>query len=382
MTDALETDIRIEAVSNARSLRRFIRVPWSIYRGDEAWIPPLLMERKMALSPKNPFFEHAEWQAWVALRGGRPIGRISAQVDQRHLDRYRDNSGFFGLIEAPDEPAVFEALFTVAEDWLRARSIRRALGPFNLGINQEIGILVDGFDTPPYVMMSHSRPYYDAAIQSCGYRPAMDCLAYEIDPRGFELAPKVQSLVRRVASRCRVRPLNRKRLADDIHAMRDIFNDAWANNWNFVDFSAAEFEAVAKELLGLVPDDFVQIAEVDDKAAGFIAMLPNINEAIADLNGRLLPLGWTKLLWRLKVRYPRTGRVPLMGVRQKFQGTRLGPAIALSLIQSLHQPSLRKGLERAELSWILEENQAVRNIIETVGGWVSKRYRMYEKDLV
>ncbi len=381
MNPATETSLQIMAVNDAQALRDFIRVPWSIYRDDPNWIPPLLIERRQALSSKNPFLEHARWQAWVAYRDGRPVGRISAQIDQLHLDRYQNKTAYFGLVEAPDDAAVFEALFGAAETWLREQGMLRIVGPFNLGINQEIGILVEGFETPPYVMMSHSQPYYDESIQRRGYEPAQDFLAYEVDRKGFALSNKVLSLMQRMARQVSVRPLNRKRVPEEISLMRDIFNDAWANNWNFVPFTAAEFEAVGKELLSLLPDDFIQFAEVDGKAVAFIALLPNINEAVADLNGRLLPFGWAKLLWRLKIRFPQTARVPLMGVRQQYQHTRLGPALALLLIQALHQPALRQGIQRVELSWILEDNQGVRNIIESIGGVVSKRYRMYHKEL-
>jgi len=376
-----ENGLRVTAVEDARQLKEFIRVPWGIYREDPHWVPPLLIERKQALAAKNPYFQHARWRAWVAHRGGAAIGRISAQVDQLHLDRYRDATGFFGLVEAPDDDAVFRALFDVAEEWLRGQGMRRVIGPFNLGINQEIGILVEGFDTPPYVMMSHSRRYYDQAIQRSGYRPVQDCLAYEIDRQSFALSPKVRRMLERTAPGVRVRPLERRRLDEDIAIMRDIFNDAWTENWSFVPFTQAEFESVAKELLALLPDDFIQIAEVDGEPAAFIVLLPNINEAIADLDGRLLPFGWAKLLWRLKIRRPQTARVPLMGVRQRYQKTRLGPALALLLIQALHQPGLREGLQRVELSWILEQNHDVRGIIENVGGTVTKRYRIYEKHL-
>lgn len=382
MNSDMDNGLRIETVSDARQLREFIRVPWSVYRDDPNWVPPLLIERQQALSAKNPYFEHARWSAWVARRAGQAVGRISAQVDQLHLDRYRDATGFFGLLEAPEEDAVFSLLFSAAEDWLRDQGMQRVIGPFNLGINQEIGILVGGFDAPPYVMMTHSRPYYDRVIQQCGYHPVQDCLAYEIDRRSFALSPKVRRMLKRVAPGVRVRSLERRRLDQDIGIMRDIFNDAWADNWSFVPFTRAEFESVAKELLALLPDDFIQIAEVDGEPAAFIVLLPNINEAIADLNGRLLPFGWAKLLWRLKVRRPQTARVPLMGVRRRFQKTRLGPALALRLIQALHQPGLREGLQRVELSWILEQNHDVRGIIENVGGTVSKRYRVYEKQLV
>ena len=181
MNGHADTTVEIRGVSGKQALNAFIRVPWGIYKDDPNWIPPLLIERKEAFSANHPFFKHATWQAWIAYRDGKPIGRISAQIDQLHQQQYDSKTGFFGLIEAPDDDEVFRALFDTAENWLREQGMQQILGPFSLGINQEIGILVDGFDTPPYVMMGHSPRYYDAAIERCGYQPAQDLLAYEMD---------------------------------------------------------------------------------------------------------------------------------------------------------------------------------------------------------
>lgn len=369
-------------VSGKAMLETFIRVPWSVYRGDPYWVPPLITERREALSAKNPFFQHAEWQAWVAYRDGRPVGRISAQIDRLHLEAHDKNTGFFGLIEAPDDQAVFSALFGAAEGWLKGKGMKRVLGPFNLGINQEMGLLVEGFDTPPYVMMGHAPQYYGPAIEAQGYVPAQDTLAYELSADQFGMPATMRRLLQRHGHRVRARAFDRKNRDADLEAMRGIFNDAWSENWSFVPFTEAEFNAVGKELLMLVPADFIRIAEVDGKPAAFIVMLSNINEAIADLDGRLLPFGWAKLLWRLKVRSPKTARVALMGVRREFQFTRLGPALAFLTIDGLEQPARSRGIERVEMSWILESNRGVRNIIEQVSGKVTKRYRVYSKELV
>ena len=310
--------IEIREVSGKKALKTFIRVPWAIYKDDPNWVPPLLMERKEALSSKHPYFLHAKWKAWVAFQDDKPVGRISAQIDDLHQQRYNNKTGFFGLIEAPDNDAVFTALFETAEHWLRQNGMRQIIGPFNLGINQEIGILTDGFDTPPCVMTSHSPRYYGASIERCGYQPAQELLAYELDIHTYTTPSTKQELIDRTAGRIKVRELNRKTMEADFEAMRDIFNDAWQDNWNFVPFTREEFTAVGKELLTVVPHDFLQIAELDGEPAAFIAMLPDINMAIADLNGRLLPFGWAKLLWRMKVRFPERCRVALMGVRKKI----------------------------------------------------------------
>jgi len=373
--------IELREVSGKRDLDAFIRVPWEIYKDDPNWVAPLLIERKEALSDKNPWFAHAEWCAWIAYRDGKPVGRISAQIDQLHQQRYENKTGFFGLVEAMDDDEVFKALFETAEAWLREKGMRQILGPFNLGINQEIGILVEGFDTPPSVMMPHSRAYYDSAIKDCGYQSAQDLLAYELQADAISIPRVMRSLIDRNAERINVRSLRSSEKDVELEVMRDIFNDAWENNWNFVPFTREEFKAVGKELLMLLPSDYIQIAEIDNEAAAFVVMIPNLNEAIADLNGRLLPFGWAKLLWRLKVASPKSARVALMGVRKKYQNTHFGPALAYMVINAVIGAGTKRGIERAEMSWILEHNRGVRHIIDSINGEVTKRYRMYEKEL-
>jgi hypothetical protein len=228
--------------------------------------------------------------------------------------------------------------------------------------------------------MGHARPYYGARIEALGYRKATDLFSYEMAP-DFAIPAIMTAVGRRLASRMVVRPIDRKRRDDELRTLCAIFNDAWANNWGFVPFTEAEFLAIGREMLLLIDDDYIQIAEVDGEPAAFIVMLPNINEAITDLDGRLLPLGWLKLIWRLKVRQPKSARVPLMGVRQKYQRTRLGPGLAFAVIHAVRNASVARGVERVEMSWILEGNQGMRKIIETIGGHVSKRYRVYDKDL-
>jgi hypothetical protein len=374
--------IEIREVTDASDLNTFISVPWSIYQGDPNWVPPLKFERKAAFSAKNPYFLHARWKAWVAFQGGKPVGRISAQIDELYLQRHDDKTGFFGLIEAPDDPEVFAALFDTAEAWLKEQGMDTVLGPFNLGINQEIGCLVEGFDTPPYLMMGHARPYYDGAIEARGYEKAEDVLAYVLREDMFALPENLQRLMKRLSRKMELRQVDRKNTAAELEIMRDIFNDAWSQNWGFVPFTREEFSAIGKELFMITPPDFTWVAAIDGEPAAFMILLPNVNEAIADLNGKLFPFGWAKLLWRLKVRSPKTARIALMGVRQKYQHTRFGPALAFLTINALYEPlTSRKHMTEIEMSWILERNQAMRSIIEKVGGVVSKRYRMYRKAL-
>ena len=380
MTENGKGDISLEVVTERSQWRRFLQLPHRIYASDPAWVAPLKFEQRQRFSPANHFFEHARLRAWIASRQGRPVGRITAQIDELHLQQHGDGAGYFGMLEAEDDPALFAALFGAAEDWLRGEGMQRVRGPFNLHINEEVGLLVDGFSTPPFVLMGHARPWYGPAVEAQGYRPVRDLLAYHVRP-DFE-APRVMTrLAERVSERVTVRSARRKQLLQDAAIMRDIFNDAWQNNWGFVPLAEADWEETVRTLIRLMPDAYIQIAEFDGEPAAFIVALPNINEAARDLNGSLLPFGWAKLLWRLKVRHPRTARIPLMGVRQEFQQSRLGPTLAFLVIDAVRKALHANGVENVEMGWILEDNMGMRNIIETIGGEAYKRYRVYEKEL-
>ena len=373
-------DVNVLSAVSGKGFRQFLRMPRAIYATDPHWVHPLLIERKQHLSRRNPVFQHLRWHAWVALRDGRCVGRISAQIDQLHLQRYADDTGFFGMLESIDDPAVFGALLKTAEDWLRERGMRRVRGPFNLNINEECGLLIDGFDTPPSMMMGHARPYYRERLEQCGYVGAADTLAYIMPPQ-YAAPPVMQKLLAHVKKRTVVRVLRRERLDEELGILREIFNDAWSENWGFLPFTEAEFAEIGRAMLHLADPDMVQIAEVDGRPAAMIVALPNLNEIIADMGGRLFPFNWARLLWRLKVRYPRTARVPLMGVMKEFQNTRMGPGLAFALIDAEREVLFRRGIESVELSWILADNLGMRNIIESLGGVAYKRYRLFEKTL-
>lgn len=372
--------MRIEAVEGRRGLDDFITVPWCVYAGDPCWVPPLKMERRDALAPDHPFFQHARWQPFVAYQGTKAVGRLSVQIDDFYQERHDPEGGFFGMFESIDDGEVIDGLLEAGERWLVERGCKRVVGPFNLNVNQEVGLLVDGFDTPPFFMMGHGRHYYREALLERGYAETQRMLAYEM-PILFERPRLMNVMLKQMAKRVTMRELDRKNLEAELEVLRDIFNDAWQENWKFVPWTSEEFQAVGKEIMMLVPKDLVYIAEVDGEPAAFIVMMPNLNEAISDLDGKLLPFGWAKLLWRIKVRYPKSGRVPLMGVRSKYQHTRLGAGLAMNCISALREPSHAAGLERAELSWILEDNHGMRSIMEAVGGVVTKTYAMFEKTL-
>ena len=372
--------LRIVPIAGRQLIDRFINVPWSLYRNDPCWVPPLILERRWHLSAKNPYFEHADFQAWIACRGDRVVGRISAQVDRLHLQQYQDATGFFGLLESEDDAETFQGLFEVAEEWLRQKSMQHIRGPFSLSINDECGLLVEGFDSPPPIMLGHALPYYQLRVEERGYCKEQDLLAYRAHP---DIPPPqhLEALTRRAGARVKVRAMRRDHFREDLEIIRDIFEDAWSENWGFIPFTPAEFTELGKSLKFLVDFESARIAEIDGEPAAMIVMFPNLNEIIMDLNGRLLPFGWLKLLWRLKVVGAKSARIPLMGVRRRYQGSRMGATLAMMVISPLHERARKQGIKEVDMSWILEQNQGMRNIIETVGCDLYKRYRIYQKDL-
>ena len=375
-----ETSLALEVVTQPGQWRDFLALPHRLYADDPAWVAPLDFEQRQRFSPRNHFFEHARMQAWIARRDGVPVGRITAQVDELHLRQHGDAAGYFGMLEAEDDPRVFAALFGAAQDWLRGQGMERVRGPFNLHVNEEVGLLVEGFSTPPFVLMGHARPWYGPQVETQGYRGVKDLLAYHIRP-DFDPPRVMTRLAERASERVRVRALRRKQLAEDAAIMRDVFNDAWEHNWGFVPLAEAEWVETVSTLAKLMPDEYIQIAEYDGEPVAFIVALPNLNEATRDLGGKLLPFGWLKLLWRLKVRHPHSARIPLMGVRKSHQHSRLGPTLAFMVIDAVRKPMHARGVTNVEMGWILEDNDGMRNIIETIGGQAYKRYRIYEKEL-
>ncbi|MGB0909601.1 MAG: N-acetyltransferase [Nitrospirales bacterium] len=372
--------IEIVPVKGHQAIEQFIHIPWSIYSKGSCWIPPLVLERRQHLSPQNPYFAHAETQLWIAYRNSQPIGRISAQIDELHQARYQDQTGFFGMLEAHDDIEIFQALLSTAEHWLREKGMQRIRGPFNLSINQECGLLINGFDSPPMIMTGHAYPYYQRHVEALGYQKAQDLLAYKID-LDFVIPPVIHKALRKAESSVMFRPLRRSDFTQELRTIQHIFEDAWSKNWGFIPFSQEEFTEVGKELKLLVDESFVQIAEVDGTPEAMLVAFPNVNEMIHDLNGRLLPFGWLKFLWRLKVSLPRTARVALMGVRKKYQGTPLGAVLAFGMIDAVRKAGQKRRIQEVELSWILENNIGMRNMLQAIGSAPYKTYRIYEQIL-
>ena len=373
--------VQIIPVGSKAELDRFIRVPMRLGAGDPNYIAPLILERQESLSPKsNPFFEHADVQFWLAVKDGRDVGRISAQVD--HLNpQTAEGVGHFGMIAAEDDAEVFAALFRAAEDWLRAKGCKTAMGPVNLSTNEEVGLLVDGAETPPMFMMSHDARHTGQRIEEQGYGRAKDIFAYICSVANDLPGPILKRIRKGPPQGVTLRMVDMKCFSRDVGILTEILNDAWSGNWGFTPTTEAETLALANNLRLLIDKRLTWFAEIDGEPAGFMVLLPNINEAIRDLGGKLLPFGWAKLLWRLKVKGPKTGRVPLMGVKRKFASSLRGQLLPFQLIDAVARSARRLGYERYELSWVLEDNVAMRRICDAGGAKVYKTYRLYQKAL-
>lgn len=375
-----EREIKILPVSGFRGIRDFADVPWKIYANDPLWVPPLKLERWLHFSRFNPYFKHAQWQGWIAYQDNQPVGRISAQIDTLHRERYGPHTGHFGMLESIHDEAVFSQLIRTAENWLIEHDAYQITGPFNFSINHDCGLLVQGFDTPPVFMMPYSPEWHADLLEQNGYSPRKDLLAYWLET-DFEPPPAMRMIDHKYRNQIQVRTLRRNQFDEEIEIMRTIFNDAWSGNWGFVPFTREEFAELGSSLRWLVPDEFVQIAEMNGEPVAFMVGLPNLNEVLPALNGKLLPFGWLQLARKLRANTITTARVPLMGVRKRFHHTLPGIALAFKVIDAPRKIAHAQGIQHVELSWILEDNQPMRAILEKIGAREYKRYRIYEKAL-
>lgn len=375
--------ITVRPVSGKADVRRFLDLPFALYRDDPNWVAPLYIERIEHLDPaKNPYFLHAEAQLFLAERDGKVVGRISAQSDRLRRQHHDDGVGQFGFLEAEDDAATFAAIFAAAGQWLTARGHRAIQGPFNFSINDEMGMLVDGFGTPPSMMMGHGLPYYARRMEEQGFAKAKDVIAYEIDT-ATELPRAMRATYEKAlaSAEIAIRPFDKKHLDRDLGIVIAIFNDAWAENWGFVPFTREELALLGKNLKMLVANEYIAIASYRGEPAAMAVTLPNINDWIAGLGGRLLPFGWATLAWNLLARPPRSVRMPLMGVLRKHHGTMVGSALAIGAIDTVRRYHAARGTRHAELSWILEDNMPMRRLIETIGARPYKTYRVYGRVL-
>lgn len=379
-----EDAIIIEPVSGPRGVKRFIAAGKVPYKDDPAFVAPLEFEIGARLNPAvNPMLKISEHQLFVASRNGVDVGRISAIVNPLHLERYNDATGHFGFIDALDDGDVFAALISAAADFVRARGMTRLAGPYNFSVNEECGLLVDGFDTPPYVMMPHARRYYAMHLEALGFEKAIDLYALWWRNRLEFIPPERRQFVDKILAspKVSIRRIDMRRFNEEIATIVEIFNDAWSENWGFIPFTPDQAAHMAKELRPVIADYNVVICEYNGEPAAFALVLPNINEAIADFDGKLLPFNWAKLIWRLKIKGLSTARMPLMGIRKRMQRKPVGIAFAYKMIELTNTINMEKGLKESEMSWILESNGSMISILKDMGCDIYKTYRIYAKDI-
>jgi GNAT superfamily N-acetyltransferase len=350
-----------------------------IYAGDEHWVPPLIGDEKKFIHPRhNPFFEHAEVEHFLAWRDGRPVGRVAAIHNHLHNEIHGDRVGFFGLFECIHDPEVARSLLDAAASWVGSRSLDVLRGPMNYSTNDSCGLLIDGFEGSPFIMMPYNPGYYGGLVAGAGFTKAKDVLAYLItvdDVQTGQMDRLERVLRRRVKDRdqVRVRPLDMKRWDDEVAMVRDLYNQAWERNWGFIPFTAAEFDHMAKEMKLIVDPDLVGILEVGGRPAGFGLGLPDANLALGKANGRLFPFGLIRIL--LARRDIRRFRVPIMGLLREYRGLGYDVMLYLHLVRE----GMRKGYREAEMSWILEDNLPMRRGIENLGGRAYRTYRIYDR---
>ncbi len=381
-------DLVIEPVLTKAERKAFVDLAYRLNAGDPNWVPPLKVEALELITPgKNPFFEHADVQLFLARRGGAVVGRISAHIDRLALAQPPEQgmgpgTGNWGLLEAEDE-GVAKALIARAEDWLREMGMTRVLAPLSMSIWEEPGQLVQGFDHPPTVMMGHQPKRYQDYIEGAGYAPAKTLLTYDLDAtKGFP--PLIQRIVAagEKNARIRVRQVDKSRFEDEAKLILDILNDAWSDNWGFVPFTEREIAYAGKKFKPIILENINLIAEYDGEPVAFMMTLPNLNEPLATMGGRLLPFNWAKLLLWLRKPHARTMRVPLMGVRKRLQSSRMASQLAFMMIDAIRATAVAEyGTTRGEIGWILDDNQGMVAIADAIGSKVNKAYRIYDKAL-
>ena len=375
--------LTIRPVETKKDKKAFVDFAWDVYRDDPAWVPPLKDEVHGLITPgKNPWFEHAKAQLWLAERGGKVVGRISAQVDELVQEHMGQSTGQWGFLDALDEEAA-HALLATAEDWLRQQGMKTSLGPISLSIWDEPGLEIEGFEEDPTAMMGHHRPEYRGWIESAGYQKAKDLLTYEVDISHWN-DPKIDRLISAGERNphIRIRMADKSKFAEEARTILNILNEAWSNNWGYVPLTESEIAYAGKKLKPIIYNELVRIAELDGEPVAFMLTIPDINELMKDLNGELFPFNFIKLLWRLRNPRTRRARVPLMGVVKKLHHSRMASMLAFMMIEYTRREAVKKfGINVGEFGWILEDNKGMLSIAELPGARVNHRYRIFEKAL-
>ncbi len=371
-------NIAIQPVETRSQQQRFIRLPWRIYADDPCWIPPVIMSQQELLGfRKHPFYERSKSQSFLATRGGRDVGRITTIVNAGHIDRYKEQRGFFGFFECDEDTAASRALFQAAGDWLHAQGMTCIRGPANPSLNYECGLLIEGFDTPPFFMMTHNRPWYAQLVEDAGFGKIEDMFAFwgETSMLGG-LDPKLVTMVEGVKERfgVTIRPLDRRRFADEVRTFLHIYNESLGGTWGFVPLTSGEIDHMAASLKYLIEPELTLVAEVEGKPVGAVFCLLDYNPRIKAIDGRLFPFGFLRLLWNKKA--IKRLRAISTNVIPEYQAWGIG----LVLMNGLYERFMKWGLREVEFSWVLESNYLSRRTLERGGALVTKKYRIYQDD--
>ena len=375
----------MDIVASDTASAEFVALPYDLYRGEPAWRAPLRMERAAQLSArKNPAMDRITPRFFTATDGGRTVGRIAAFLNHAHDERYGADTAFFGYFDCRDDAAVEDALLEAAAGWAREQGRSRLIGPGMWSVNEECGLLVDGFAHPPAVMMPYGRPHQRVALERHGFSKVVDMLAYRADIS--EGAPETPFMRRLRATAKRDdgitwRSMKASAFKDEVALAMDIFNDAWSDNWGFLPFPQAQIDHMAAEMKPIMFREGFWVASIDGVPAAFIWMIPDVNEAARGFDGRLLPFNWARFLWRLKRGRVAKSRIPLMGLRREFQNTKRGLAAVAEICAQAFDAGRAQGFTQCELSWILEDNEGVKGICEIAGADPYKTYRIYGRAL-
>jgi hypothetical protein len=374
--------IRIREHRPGKDLDAFLKLPELLYRGDPGFVMPLYMEQRDRLSPnKNPFFQHAEATLFTAYKDDKLVGRISAQVDREHLARYADGCGFYGFFDTINDVRVGRALVDAAATWLKVRGMKQMRGPFSLSINEEIGTMIEGQAEPSMLFMPYHRAYQDAVTQAVGLAKVKDLYSWRyvvgsIPARAIKAHEEIS-----IMPEVRIRPVRKSHAIEDVRIIVDIFNDAWSDNYGFVPMTEAELLKMAEEMKLLLDENVALIAEIDGRPAAVALALPNLNEAIRDLDGKLFPFGLAKLLYRIKIKKPKSAMLRILGIKKEFRTKKRYGGLSAALYVEIAKRGQLSGYEWGELGWTLEDNRPVNLGIKMMGGEIYKKYRLYEKSL-
>jgi hypothetical protein len=375
--------VSIRPVRSRRELKRFVKVPFRLHRSSEQWVPPLVLERMQFLDrKKNPWFEHGEAQLFLAERDGEAVGRISAHLDRRWDEFQGGKDAMFGFFEAAEDPEVVRALFDAASEWALARGRERLLGPMDFTTNDEIGILIEGFELQPMILEPWHPPYYQRLIEAEGFGKAMDVLMWELRMGELKEGEKFDASIHEAAEKAlhdegiTIRNMRKRDMAGEVRRFMDVYNEAWGDNWGFVPITDAEVEFQAKNLKQVLDEEWTFMAEKDGEVIGAALTLPDINQVMAGLNGRLLPFGWAKFL--LGKRKIDRLRVFALGVKHDYRHTGVAAGLYLEHIKMAAQPDK---IHWGEMGWILETNKPMNRAMEGMGGKIVKKYRLYERPL-